>query len=73
MRLKLFALMLLLPLTVQASPKIVDWLDLLPEEDYQAMLEMPEIDHDWGDEAPGGAGWRHRRSATWHGLPCARP
>src|SRR5690606_5400526 len=25
----------------------------LPEEDYQAMLDMPEIGHDWGEEAPG--------------------
>lgn len=36
-----------------AAPPVVDWLDLLPEEDYQAMLDMPEIGHDWGDEAPG--------------------
>ena len=36
-----------------AAPQTVDWLDLLPEEDYQAMLDMPEIGHDWGEEAPG--------------------
>ncbi|GGJ03651.1 hypothetical protein GCM10009083_20520 [Halopseudomonas pertucinogena] len=36
-----------------AAPQEVDWLDLLPEEDYQAMLDMPEIGHDWGEEAPG--------------------
>ncbi len=36
-----------------AAPRVVDWLDLLPEEDYQAMLDMPEIGHDWGEEAPG--------------------
>lgn len=36
-----------------AAPQEVDWLDLLPEEDYQAMLDMPEIEHDWGEEAPG--------------------
>ncbi len=38
---------------LQAAPQVVDWIDLLPEEDYQAMLDMPEIGHDWGDEAPG--------------------
>jgi uncharacterized protein len=54
MRLKRLILLLLFPLAAQASPKIVDWLDLLPEEDYQAMLEMPEIDHDWGEEMEGG-------------------
>ncbi len=61
MRLRLFALVLLLPLTAHATP-IVDWLDLLPEEDYQAMLAMPEIEHDWDDEAPGdfGSGLRQR-------------
>ena len=36
-----------------AAPQTVDWIDLLPEEDYQAMLDMPEIGHDWGEEAPG--------------------
>src|SRR5690554_3589575 len=35
------------------AAQVVDWLDLLPEEDYQAMLDMPEIGHDWGEEAPG--------------------
>ena len=38
---------------LKAAPQEVDWLDLLPEEDYQAMLDMPEIGHDWGEEAPG--------------------
>lgn len=38
---------------LKAEPRVVDWLDLLPEEDYQAMLDMPEIGHDWGEEAPG--------------------
>ena len=52
MRFCLLAL-LLCPFLVLAEPKLVDWLDLLPEEDYQAMLDMPEIDHDWGVEAPG--------------------
>lgn len=35
------------------APAEIDWLDLLPEEDYQAMLDMPEIDHQWGSEKPG--------------------
>lgn len=35
------------------EPAEIDWLDLLPEEDYQAMLDMPEIDHAGGDETPG--------------------
>ena len=45
-----------------ASPVEVDWLDLLPEEDYQAMLDMPEIEHQWGEEQPGdfSAGMRQR-------------
>lgn len=38
---------------LQAAPQVVEWIDLLPEEDYQAMLDMPEISHDWGEEAPG--------------------
>ena len=49
----LLTLVLLCPVLVSAAPRTVDWLDLLPEEDYQAMLDMPEISHDWGDEAPG--------------------
>lgn len=47
------ALILCLTPPLLAAPKVVDWLDLLPEEDYQAMLDMPEIGHDWGEEAPG--------------------
>ena len=39
----LFALVL--PLASSAAPATIDWLDLLPAEDYQAMLDMPEIDH----------------------------
>ena len=49
----LITLALLCPALVLAAPRAVDWLDLLPEEDYQAMLDMPEISHDWGTEAPG--------------------
>lgn len=51
---RLFALAFLyLASPLQAAPQIVEWIDLLPEEDYQAMLDMPEISHDWGEEAPG--------------------
>lgn len=49
----LITLLLLCPALVLASPRAVDWLDLLPAEDYQAMLDMPEISHDWGTEEPG--------------------
>ncbi|HDZ58364.1 MAG TPA: DUF3299 domain-containing protein [Pseudomonas xinjiangensis] len=52
--LRVFVLaMLFVPVTLFGAPRTVDWLDLLPEEDYQAMLDMPEIDHQWGTEAPG--------------------
>ncbi|MCO5786973.1 DUF3299 domain-containing protein [Pseudomonas sp. G11-1] len=53
MRHLLITLALLFPILAMAAPRTVDWLDLLPEEDYQAMLDMPEISHDWGTEAPG--------------------
>lgn len=55
-------LLMVLPLWVDAAPRTVDWLDLLPEEDYQAMLAMPEIGHDGGEELPGdfAAGMRQR-------------
>src|SRR5690554_1119637 len=50
----LSVLLLSLGLALPAvAAQVVDWLDLLPEEDYQAMLDMPEIGHDWGEEAPG--------------------
>lgn len=53
MRLLLFiALCLSLSAPAHATPRTVDWLDLLPEEDYQAMLDMPEIGHDSMEEAP---------------------
>lgn len=47
---------------LEAAPRVVDWLDLLPEEDYQAMLDMPEIGHDGAEELPGdfAAGMRQR-------------
>jgi|TARA_B100001059_G_scaffold158591_1_gene158226 hypothetical protein len=42
-----------LPLTLSAAPATIDWLDLLPAEDYQAMLDMPEIDHGSGLDSEG--------------------
>lgn len=61
------ALCLSLLATVHATPRTVDWLDLLPKEDYQAMLDMPEIGHDGSEEAPGdfSTGLRQRE----RGLP----
>ncbi|UAW98386.1 DUF3299 domain-containing protein [Halopseudomonas nanhaiensis] len=53
MRIIRFALLMLFSGLVYAAPTEVDWLDLLPEEDYQAMLDMPEIGHDGGEELPG--------------------
>ena len=47
----LFALAL--PLSLRAAPATIDWLDLLPAEDYQAMLDMPEIDHGGGLDSEG--------------------
>ena len=44
MRRLLFAL-LLLPLLTHAEPAELDWLELMPPEDRQALEEMPEIDH----------------------------
>ena len=49
----ILTLLLCLAAPLVAAPQTVDWIDLLPEEDYQAMLDMPEIGHDWGEEAPG--------------------
>jgi hypothetical protein len=45
-----------------ATPRTVDWLDLLPEEDYQAMLDMPEIGHPGNEDAPAdfASGMRQR-------------
>lgn len=53
MRLFFFPLCIALSLAANAAPRTIDWLDLLPEEDYQAMLDMPEIGHDGDEEAPG--------------------
>lgn len=50
MRTCLFAL-LLLPVLSLAEPRTLDWLDLLPEEDLEAILNMPEIVHDEADYA----------------------
>ena len=62
MRIIRFVLPLLFSCLATAAPTEIDWLDLLPEEDYQAMLDMPEIGHDSGDETPGDftAGMRQR-------------
>ena len=49
----LMAFLLCLPLLAQAEPRVLDWLELLPDEDLQALIDMPEIGHDWGEEAPG--------------------
>ena len=38
--------MLLLVGTVQAALEETDWLDLMPESDRQALLDMPELSHD---------------------------
>jgi hypothetical protein len=43
-----------------ATPRTVDWLDLLPEEDYQAMLDMPEIGHAGSEDAPYRSGNKMR-------------
>lgn len=48
--------LLLLAITLPAyasQPLTVDWLDLLPAEDYQAMLDMPDFDHGVGLDAEG--------------------
>ena len=47
----LFALAL--PLSLRAAPATIDWLDLLPAEDYQAMLDIPDIDHSGGLDSEG--------------------
>lgn len=62
MRFSWLYLLLALSLGADAAPRTVDWLDLLPEEDYQAMLDMPEIGHDSTEEAPGdfASGLRQR-------------
>lgn len=49
-------LLLLLPLLAVAEPRTIDWLDLLPPEDLEAILNMPEIMHapeEYTEEAPG--------------------
>jgi hypothetical protein len=62
MRFPWLCLLLALSLGAEAAPRTVDWLDLLPEEDYQAMLDMPEIGHDSAEETPGdfASGLRQR-------------
>lgn len=51
--------MLLLAGSAQAALEETDWLDLMPESDRQALLDMPEISHDTpeaesGFYVPGG-------------------
>lgn len=55
--------MLLLVGAAQAALDETDWLDLMPESDRQALLDMPEISHDTpeaesGFYAPEGGGLR---------------
>lgn len=51
--LKLLPLLMLSSTLALAEPRTLDWLDLLPDDDLQALLDMPEIEHDWAEEAPG--------------------
>lgn len=37
-------------ITAQAQEQELDWLELLPPEDLQALLDMPEIGHDTPEE-----------------------
>ena len=46
------SLLIALPLIVQAEPAELDWLELMPEEDRQALEAMPEIEHN-SPEADG--------------------
>lgn len=52
-RLLLLCLLVAPTLLSAAQPREVDWLDLLPAEDYQAMLDMPDLDHGNGPDANG--------------------
>jgi len=45
MRPLLLLVLVFLPLTLHAAPAELDWLELMPAEDRQALEEMPEIDH----------------------------
>lgn len=46
------SLLVALPLITQAAPVELDWLELMPEEDRQALEIMPEIEHN-SPEADG--------------------
>jgi len=46
------SLLIALPLSALAAPAELDWLELMPEEDRQALEAMPEIEHD-SPEADG--------------------
>lgn len=51
-RLLLLPLLFCCSLLAHAAPAELDWLELMPPEDRQALEEMPEIDHG-GTEDPG--------------------
>lgn len=42
---RLLVALLLIPLLAHAEPEELDWLDLLPPEDLEALENMPEIEH----------------------------
>lgn len=52
---RLLLCLLLLPLLSYAEPAELDWLELMPKEDQQALEDMPEISHD-SPEAMGNFG-----------------
>ena len=52
---RLLLTLLLLPLLSHAEPPELDWLELMPKEDQQALEAMPEISHD-SPEAAGAFG-----------------
>ena len=52
-RLLLLCLFIAPSLLSAAEVREIDWLDLLPAEDYQAMLDMPDLDHGNGPDANG--------------------
>lgn len=46
------SLLIALPLAIQAAPVELDWLELMPEADRQALEAMPDIEHN-SPEADG--------------------
>src|SRR5690606_24619333 len=47
------SLLIALPLSALAAPAETDWLELMPEEDRQALEAMPEISHDSPEQDSG--------------------